>query len=228
MIPMLSELSDLLLLDFSQMFYHRFFKLNYTNRARWFLLHSLINFVVVYYSLLDLYTCFSNSLICYKIPWNYNSTKVYYYASVLHIYHCLFFKLTPDDILHHVLMVALCGTLCYYIQSIISSFALFFLSGLPGAIDYMLLYLVKMDKIHTLTEKKVYTYISAYLRAPGCVLTLCIGMNGVIDYYNSSEYINLFILLLTISLIFWNGQYYLLQSHESYIKKKYSKIYFSC
>ena len=66
-------------------------------------------------------------------------------------------------------MVAICGTLCYILKSIISSFALFFLSGLPGAIDYMLLYLVKTNKINSVTEKKIYTFLSAYIIAPGCI-----------------------------------------------------------
>ena len=56
-----------------------------------------------------------------KIAWNENSVKVYNYAFLLHIYHCVFFKLTKDDIIHHTLMVGICGTLCYMLQSILSS-----------------------------------------------------------------------------------------------------------
>ena len=116
-------------------------------------------------------------------------------------------------------MVAICGTLCYILKSIITSFSLFFLTGLPGAIDYMLLYLVKTNKINSITEKKIYTFLSAYIRAPGCTYTLAIGMNGIFNYYNQEDYTKLVTLMITIFLIFWNGQYYFMKSHESYIRK---------
>ena len=48
---------------------------------------SIINFIIVYYAINDVYTCITNSSECYKIPWNHNSVKVYNYATLLHIYH---------------------------------------------------------------------------------------------------------------------------------------------
>ena len=216
---MLLEFTNILLVDCFHLYYINIKKLNISQSTRWFFLHSIINWFVVYYSINDVGTCLLKNNECHKITWNDNSTKVYNYAFLLHIYHCIFFKLNADDYLHHFMMVAICGTLCYMLQSIISSFALFFLSGLPGAIDYMLLYLVKRNKINTLTEKKIYTYLSAYLRAPGCTITLLIGFNGLIDFYYKNEELNFYILLLTIMIIFWNGQYYLLKSHKSFIEK---------
>ena len=216
---MLQEFINICLIDATHNLYNYIVNFKCTSTTRWFLLHSIINFIVVYYSLNDVYTCLIYSSDCYRIPWNNNSIKVYNYATLLHIYHCIFFKLTKDDYLHHFLMVVICGTLCYKLKSIISSFALFFLTGLPGAIDYMLLYLVKTNKINSIVEKRIYTFLSAYIRAPGCTYTLAIGMNGIFNYYNNQDYKNLLILSLTIFLIFWNGQYYFMKSHESYIRK---------
>lgn len=218
-IPGINELCNIFLIDLCYLSYHYVFNINYSNISRWFLLHSIINMIVVYYSLDDIKSCIKYNYECYKIQWNENSIKVYNYAFLLHVYHCIFFKLTKDDILHHTLMVGICGTLCYKLRSILSSLALFFLSGLPGGIDYFLLYLVKKNVLKSIVEKRMYTILSAYLRSPGCVLTTLIGMNGVFNYYYSEEYYRLFILLSTLSLIFWNGQYYLLKSHESYVKK---------
>ena len=198
---------------------------NNTPKMRWFMLHTLVNCIVVYYSLPDIHTCVNNIDTCFSYNWNNNSIKVYNYATVLHIYHCIFFKLTADDILHHFSMVGICGTLCYLLQSIISSLALFFLSGLPGAIDYMLLYLVKINYITSLQEKKIYSLISCYIRSPGCIYTVINGMYGVVYYYNHYMYYKMLMLLLTISLIFWNGQYYLLSCHESYVKNKYIRYF---
>lgn len=216
---MLFEFTNILLVDCIHLCYINKKKIYISQNTRWFFLHCIINWFVVYYSVSDVCTCLLKNNECHKITWNNNSIKVYNYAFLLHIYHCIFFKLNADDYLHHFMMVAICGTLCYMLQSIISSFALFFLSGLPGAIDYMLLYLVKRNKIHTVTEKIIYTYLSAYLRAPGCTFTLLIGFNGLIDFYNNNQKLNFYILLLTISIIFWNGQFYLLKSYKSYIEK---------
>jgi len=218
---MLEEFINIFLIDNTFNFYNYIFNFILSNTTRWFFLHSIINFIVVYYAYEDVCQCVLNSIECYKIPWNYNSIKVYNYSLLLHVYHCLFFKLKKEDYLHHFLMVLICGIFCYILKSIISSFALFFLSGLPGAIDYMLLYFVKINKINSITEKKIYTFLSAYIRAPGCTYTLAIGMNGIINYYNENHYKKLFILLISIILIFWNGQYYFIKSHESYIKKKH-------
>jgi hypothetical protein len=216
---MFFEFITIILIDTMHSLCNSFYNISYSNTTRWFFLHSIINFIVVYYALPDLITCFINSSECYRIQWNYNSMKVYNYATLLHIYHCLFFRLTKDDYLHHFLMVIICGTQCYILKSIISSFALFFLTGLPGAIDYMLLYFVKMNKINSITEKRIYTFLSAYVRAPGCTYTLAIGMNGAIQYYLVRDYYKLISLLITILLIYWNGQYYFMKSHESYIRK---------
>jgi hypothetical protein len=216
---MYTELITIAFVDILQRSYYYYMNLNYSNITKWFFLHSIVNSIIVYYSLPDVYMCLSHTPECYKIEWNNNSIKVYNYAIVLHIYHCLFFKLTKEDYLHHFLMVTICGTLCYIIQSIISSFALFFLSGLPGAIDYMLLYLVKINKINSITEKKIYTYLSGFLRSPGCMYTFIIGCHGLTNYYNEGNYRNLLFLFVTISLIFWNGQYYFMQIHESYLRK---------
>jgi hypothetical protein len=220
-LSIVNELFNIFLIDFSFLLYNYILKINYSNTARWFLLHSIINMIVVYYSINDVITCIKYNNECYNIKWNDNSIKVYNYAFMLHIYHILFFKLTYDDMLHHSLMVGICGILCYKLQSILSSLALFFLSGLPGGIDYFLLYLVKKKLLKSLSEKNVYIIISAYIRSPGCILTTFIGMNGVFNNYNTGEYKKVFLLLLMLLLIFWNGQYYLLKSHESYVKKKF-------
>ena len=216
----INEICNIFLIDFSYLLYNYFSKINCSNTKRWFLLHSIVNMIVVYYSVKDVQTCIVNISTCYSIPWNNNSIKVYNYAFMLHIYHCIFFKLTINDYLHHFFMVAICGTMCFKLKSILSSFSLFFLSGLPGGIDYFLLYLVKNNQINTITEKKIYIYLSAYIRSPGCIFTFLIGMNGVVTYYNNKNYYKCILILSTIVLIFLNGQYYLMKSHETYFKKR--------
>tara|TARA_B110000858_G_C17788427_1_gene468455 strand:- start:1615 stop:2322 length:708 start_codon:yes stop_codon:yes gene_type:complete len=208
------------LIDFSHLILKKFCTYKkictFDNIARWFYIHALCNLLITYYSYDDALKCI-NSSNCYEIKWNNNSYNTYYLASLLHIYHCIFFKLKFDDYLHHFLMVVLCGTFSIYMKSIISSLALFFLCGLPGFLDYVLLFLVKLNLVNKLTEKYIYLYISLYLRSPGCLLTVIIGSLSLKNL-NQMEYI---ILLNTILLIFWNGQYYLNQSCISYYNNLY-------
>lgn len=218
---MFKQLLCIFLIDNININFHyyinKFIYIDFNDKARWFLLHSIINIIVVYFSLSDLSQCYKNPKECYKINWNDNSINVYNYACMLHIYHCIFFKLTQADYVHHFLMVLINGIFCYNLQSIIISFALFFLNGLPGAIDYMLLYLVKINKLSILKEKLTYFYLSLFIRAPGCICTTLIGTYGLVDYFNNNDYYNFFVLLLNLFLTFSNGQYYLLSCYKSYI-----------
>ena len=50
------------------------------NKTRWFLLHSIINFIIVRYSFNDLVTCIIYDEICYKIKWNNESIITYNFA----------------------------------------------------------------------------------------------------------------------------------------------------
>ena len=192
---------------------------NYSNTTRWFLLNNIIVFIIMYYSLNDVSNCILNSTECFKINWNENSIKAYNYAIIIHIYHCIFFNLRRKHYIHHISMIAICGPIFYLIKSIISSLAVFFLFGLPKAIDFFLLFLVKINKINAITEKKINLYLHAFLRAPGCIITFFIGTYGLFEYYFNDKYYEFMLLFLMLNLIFWNGQYCLLEYHEFYIKK---------
>ena len=85
----------------------------------------------------------------------------------------------------------------------------------------MLLYLVKTNKINSITEKKIYTFLSAYIRAPGCTYTLAIGMNGIFNYYTQKDYTKLVTLMITI---FFNFLEWSILFYEIKIKK-YIYIY---
>jgi hypothetical protein len=56
--------------------------------------------------------------------------------SAIHIYHCIAFKLSTSDIVHHLIFVSiLCGLGIAFKDKggIANNFGCFFLSGLPGA-----------------------------------------------------------------------------------------------
>jgi|TARA_B110001469_G_C9587471_1_gene291465 hypothetical protein len=63
----------------------------------------------------------------------------------IHLYHVLAFRPLPQvEWVHHVLMIGIVGPVVfYYARGAIIDYCSFFLSGLPGGIDYVMLALVK-------------------------------------------------------------------------------------
>lgn len=183
--------------------------------SRWFLIHSISNLYIAYYAFWDLKECIESPVKLYNIKWDVNSFNIYQYTMLLHLYHCLFFKLTKSDILHHCLMCGISGSLEFYNTNKLCSAALFFLSGLPGSIDYFLLYLVKINKLSKITEKKAYIFISTWIRSPGCCLITFLGIRDLIDLYyiNTKQF---YLTLPSVILTFWNGQYYMMRTCIDY------------
>lgn len=192
-------------LDVIASFLTYIFTQNYSNKSRWFLLHAFANYYIMVNSYKDLRMCLKNPVICSDTNWNENSKNVFLMCTILHIYHCLFFKLTNDDILHHFMMLFICGPLTYKTGKITSSASLFFLSGLPGFIDYTLLWIVKCSDFNNNLRKYIYLMINLLIRSPGCL---------IFSYINVLTYTKEKAILSVI--LFWNAQYYLNQVYKSY------------
>ena len=110
----------------------------------------------------------------------------------IHLYHVLAFRPLPQvewvhDVLmislylhispyislpqvewvHHVLMIGVVGPVVfYYARGAIIDYCSFFLSGLPGGIDYVMLALVKNGRISKEVEKRVNSGINTWMRTP--------------------------------------------------------------
>ena len=184
---------------------------------RWFFIHFISNLFVTINAIPDLRLCLLDPYNIHKYPWTYSSYNTFYISVITHIYHILFFNLTAADRLHHSLMVLIAGSIEYYKKSIISPAALFFVTGLPGTIDYLLLFFVKLNKLSKQKEKKVYLYLSAYIRSPGACIISIFGIYNIKHEFKNNI-MNGIISLLSCLLVFWNGQYYLMLSSIDYGK----------
>jgi hypothetical protein len=112
------------------------------------------------------------------------------------------------DWFHHILF---CGTLVpiglLSPNPIVNVFS-FFLSGLPGGIDYLMLALVKHKKMSRSVEKVWNARINVWLRSPGCMAAAGI-MFAAIKYGPESICTkNPQMGLILGGLIVFNGQYY--------------------
>jgi hypothetical protein len=98
--------------------------------------------------------------------------------------------------------------------------SIFFLSGLPGGIDYVMLCLVYHGKMQKATEKRIFASINVWLRAPGTIWFMCLAFmswrEGKVFYVPSW-------LGWTIALLhLYNGEYYSMIAVESYARFEYN------
>lgn len=92
----------------------------------------------------------------------------------VHTYHCLGFKLSQQDIFHHFLFVPTLGIGGGMLTSWgpIRNVLTFFISGLPGGVDYVMLVLLKNGMTDKLTCKRLSSKLNVWLRGPGCGVLL--------------------------------------------------------
>ena len=89
----------------------------------------------------------------------------------LHVFHCLVYTINSGDILHHavmctVLLIPLLNSNDTQMMGF-TNCGLFFLSGLPGGIDYYLMVLVETGQITKQVEKYYNLYLNTWIRSVG-------------------------------------------------------------
>lgn len=85
----------------------------------------------------------------------------------------------------------------------VSNYCLFFLNGLPGGIDYYMMYLVEGNKLDKISEKHYNAYLNTWIRAPGILY-------GAFYSYQQHLCGNLCLLhaIPVVMILTWNAQYY--------------------
>ncbi len=137
------------------------------SRARWFCLHSLGNAVVALGAMKDVSECvLDHSASHAEAGWLMPAGMGF----SLHLYHCLAFKLRPEDWSHHLLYVFGVAPLLVFHPTKATSVCLFFCTGLPGMLDYWLLMLVKLQRLPKRVQKRAAGFLNAYMRMPGGAL----------------------------------------------------------
>lgn len=178
--------------------------------GKYYFIHGLNNAAIVYLTYSDLISTFTdfNSVLMNRI--NILPSIITY---SLHIYHIFvyYYKFKFDDWLHHILMGAALFTAHQFHTGRLINYSLFFTTGLPGMIDYFLLFFVKNNKLESVVEKKVNSWINLWIRCPGCtshaVLTLL-----VYNIYNKTLLTSNFEkigYIFTAIITFWNGTYFM-------------------
>lgn len=186
-------------------------KPNLHPKARWFALHACANTVCAVASVPDVYRALVTSpLDCFNGP-SYTMVANAM-CQAIHMYHCLAFDLRSEDIWHHVMFAGvLCGLSVPFKQQAGASINLgcFFLTGLPGGMDYIWLVLVKQGIIDKMTEKRWCVTMNVWLRGP--VMSVY-GFLGFQAWWQNTYTTHWILLPIVAGLHFYNGQYYCAQA----------------
>ena len=180
----------------------------YSQNVRWFFIHcimniymSVIGFDNIKYSIYNISQCSIEKWI--------NGYEMYGIAMALHFYHIFNFQLNKMDWIHHIMTAIITGPIILFTNpTCVSAVGLWFTSGLPGAIDYFLLWLVKMGYCDKKVEKLVYVIISCWFRAPGCIYTATIQI-GLLSHINTLTLLEIIGRIWTSLIVYWNGVFFM-------------------
>lgn len=176
--------------------------------------------VVAYLAWEDVTFCFTHTGECGLLTWT-GGTQVMGIATGLHFYHIVFFHLKQHDWLHHG-MTAILTTppILLFHQARGVAVALFFMTGLPGGIDYILLTFVKLRWIDSIVEKQAYIVISVWIRGPGVLSAVIFGLGTILNseiaaglpwYKFSGQVWNCFV-------TYWNAMYFMHSTLSDYYR----------
>lgn len=181
--------------------------------GKYYFIHSICNFFIVLITASDVFNLYLN-------PYSTMEISLSIYASIivyaLHIYHILWYfnKLRIDDWLHHILMIFIALPIANYFGSVrLLGHSLFYTTGLPGMIDYMILFLVKNNFVDRITQKRINLYLNCYLRNPGCTIHSFITL---INTFLVTNYFDIILNITTAILVYWNGIYFMEQVVGNY------------
>jgi len=183
-------------------------KRNYQNP--YYAVHTIHNALIVYNTAPDVYHSFTQLTDLSPYPTNWTAIQL---CVALHLYHILLYwrSFRFDDWLHHVLMVGLALPLGSMIDGhTFMGMSLFFTTGLPGGIDYALLFGVRNGYVHRETEKKVNTFLNVWIRSPGCLAMAALSAAYILSRQGESDLLKA-VAMIPPFLNYWNGQYFMQQ-----------------
>lgn len=191
--------------------------------GRYYFNHMVCNSIVVYNTFSSMLLSYdTSSIINQEQLSSLYTAKIIIYS--LHLYHVLWYyrNLRRDDWIHHILMIGIVLPLTEVVpQNHIISHALFYTTGLPGLIDYTLLFFNRNNLIHRYIEKRVNTFLNLWVRAPGCIMNTCMSIMALMTNYNQLTNTQIYGGIVMLSLVYWNGVYFMGQVVTDYANYRF-------
>ena len=124
-------------------------------------------------------------------------------------------KIYYDEIIHHI-VTHIFWYIIYLADNPIYIAPIISMSGIPGGITYLMLFIQKYDIISRETEKKYSMYLNIWMRAPLCIMFAPILY---IQSFNNGLYYETLFMILFIMI---NGIHFMHNITESYYSVKNS------
>ncbi len=180
----------------------------------YYFVHAIHNACMIYTTAPEVYTTLTDFTGLAAYPTNMNAVSLCF---ALHFYHIALYhkKFRYDDWLHHILMIFIALPIGLFVpSSTLLGYSLFFTTGLPGGIDYAILFGVRNNWIPRMTEKRINNWLNVWIRSPGCASHAALTL----AYICSTQGTTVFQTIGCIPplLVFWNGQYFMQQVVEDY------------
>jgi len=176
----------------------------------YYALHALHNAMIVYLTAGDVLTTIADIHSIQRTPVNFEALQLVF---ALHLYHIAMYykKFRLDDWLHHGLMIGVALPLGGLMPSgSLLGYSLFFTTGLPGGIDYGLLFLQRNGYVSKTFQKQVNSQLAVWIRSPGC-LSMATYTVAQLSLHPDSSAVYIAAVIVEAALNFWNGQYFMQQ-----------------
>lgn len=192
--------------------YHYLCPLNYS--TKYFFAHVIHNIIVMGFTIPTILEVLSNPLM--QDMYVFIPEKFCSFLAALHIYHLIFYKTGFDELYHHVLSVYF----HFYPLNRMLLASLFFMTGLPGGITYLMLILVKYNLISKLTEKRISKNLNLWCRMPGILFFASLLILNIYHNYILNSIHPSYQDLITLFFMVWNPIHFTETIIESYVKNK--------
>lgn len=199
-------------------------KSKYDDSTQYFIIHFIHNMIIT--SIVTPYclTMFwdpigvNNDYLLYKNNYDFLFPMI----SGLHTFHLLksYKKIQFDEIIHHVITYAF-GFINHILSHPFYYSYLIIVSGIPGGITYLLLFLQKIGYITSLTEKKISYLLNVWVRAPFTVVWATLAYSRLI--YVEDIVLNKILILISMFFIPLNGIHFMTTIAQSYHKHNHIK-----
>lgn len=176
----------------------------------YYAVHAIHNAAIVYTTAPEVWLTLTDFSAARIAETNYFAIQL---CVALHLYHIVAYyrKLRLDDWLHHGLMIGIALPIGAVLDGgTLLGYSLFFTTGLPGGIDYVLLFLTRNGWLSRRFEKRANAEINVWIRSPGCV-SLAAFVCVANAYNPNAPWWSITGSLLTAALNYWNGQYFMRQ-----------------
>jgi hypothetical protein len=180
----------------------------------YYLLHAIHNGLVTWSTGPEVWGTFVAPSVAAAAPNNYHALSLVF---ALHFYHIALYwrKFRFDDWLHHALMIGVALPIGAVVPAgTLLGFSLFFTTGLPGGIDYALLFLTRNGWLARASEKRVNAWLAVWVRSPGCVAQAALTLASIGPHLAAAGLAAqpaALAAFVTAVLNYWNGQYFMEQ-----------------